>query len=211
MTVHDYTKVTVSTILLGRLFSHITIKDAGYKTPCWMWFPDKPHQYAFMYVDKVQYLVHRLMYCLFVEPISAESHTDHLCRVPCCVNPSHLEAVTPRENCLRGNSPSANNARKTHCVRGHEFTDDNIWWIGKENQYRKCRQCGLDYNRKYQTKDYSEIPKRIYNHTHCARGHERVEPNIRVRADGYVECKICQRMKKYERRTRRLQAGLPRD
>lgn len=27
---------------------------------------------------------------------------DHLCRTPSCVNPDHLEPVTPRQNVLRG-------------------------------------------------------------------------------------------------------------
>ena len=35
------------------------------------------------------------------ELIPKGMHTDHLCRNPPCVNPNHLEIVTPRENCHR--------------------------------------------------------------------------------------------------------------
>jgi hypothetical protein len=34
--------------------------------------------------------------------IPADLQLDHLCRVRNCVNPAHLEPVTPRENVRRG-------------------------------------------------------------------------------------------------------------
>lgn len=210
MTVHDYTKVTISTTLLSRLFSHITVKDTGYKTPCWMWFPEKPHQYAFMYVNKVQYLVHRLMYSLFVAPANPAMHTDHLCRIPCCVNPSHLEMVTPRINTLRGTSPSAKNAQKTHCIRGHEFTPDNVWKVGKDKRFRVCRTCSTDYIRRHKGFKRS-TPMPIRSDEHCFKGHPRTAETTRIRSNGYRECKICQRQKRDERRRQRIALGLPRD
>lgn len=41
---------------------------------------------------------HRLAYSLFVGSIPPGMEIDHLCRVPHCVRPEHLEAVTPKEN-----------------------------------------------------------------------------------------------------------------
>jgi hypothetical protein len=45
-------------------------------------------------------------------------HLDHLCRTRACVRPSHLEPVTPQENCLRGISPAAQQAKQTACRNG---------------------------------------------------------------------------------------------
>jgi hypothetical protein len=66
---------------------------------------------------------------------------DHLCRVPACVNPWHLEPVTHAENVRRGDSGRVNGARqraKTHCPSGHEYNEENTRvYSGK----RYCKQC----------------------------------------------------------------------
>jgi hypothetical protein len=71
--------------------------------------------------------------------LAAGIDVDHLCRVPGCVNSAHHEPVTHKENCLRGISPAANNARKTHCKHGHEFDEANTY-ITKTGG-RACRAC----------------------------------------------------------------------
>lgn len=82
---------------------------------------------------------HRFSYEIHKGPIPPKMHIDHLCRTPLCVNPYHLEIVTPKENTLRGIGPAAVNAQKTACKRGHPFTDRNTYRdkLGK----RACREC----------------------------------------------------------------------
>ena len=82
---------------------------------------------------------HRFAWELDNGPIADGMELDHLCRVHSCVRPSHMELVTHRENVLRGESPSARQARWTHCINGHEFTERNtrITPAGR----RKCRAC----------------------------------------------------------------------
>lgn len=98
---------------------------------------------------------HRAVYEVLVGPIPEGLTLDHLCHTrnpdcpggfTCphrrCVNPAHLEPVTGRENQLRSaNAPSAINARKTHCKRGHEFTPDNIYRQPAKPNKRYCVAC----------------------------------------------------------------------
>jgi hypothetical protein len=81
---------------------------------------------------------HRWSYEHFVGQIQPGTHIDHLCRNRKCVNPWHLELVTPRENVMRGLGPAAVNARKTHCIHGHPLTPDNIY---TSSGMRTCKIC----------------------------------------------------------------------
>lgn len=83
---------------------------------------------------------HRWAYEYFIGPIPDGLHLDHLCRNRRCVNPTHLEPVTVRENLLRGVGPSAMHARKTHCPAGHPYAGKNLYTNPKGARY--CRECG---------------------------------------------------------------------
>jgi hypothetical protein len=79
---------------------------------------------------------HRIAYELLVGSIPDGLTIDHLCRVRLCVNPAHLEPVTMRENILRGESPTAKNARKTTCDQGHPLRVRPAY-----PSTRMCRTC----------------------------------------------------------------------
>ena len=66
-------------------------------------------------------LAHRVAWEIAFGPIPEGLVIDHLCREKLCVNPNHLDPVTQRINVLRGVGPIAQNAVKTHCVRGHPY------------------------------------------------------------------------------------------
>lgn len=80
---------------------------------------------------------HRVSYTLAYGPIPEGLTLDHLCRVRHCIAPEHLEAVTNAENVRRGRLNDWQRV-KTHCPRGHAYTEENTsWWKGR----RSCRTC----------------------------------------------------------------------
>lgn len=114
---------------------------------CWLWLGS---------IDRCGYgkmcnrrdresLAHRNSYRAFVGPIPQGLEIDHLCKVRCCVNPLHLQAVTHRENVVRGDaatSPNLYNRRKTYCKRGHELAGENLRVkIYKGKKSRLCLIC----------------------------------------------------------------------
>ena len=107
----------------------------------WLWNdPPGTEGYAQVHYNGRSRHVHRLMYELLVGAVPEGLVLDHLCRERTCVRPDHLEPVTNRENILRGVSPSARNAVKTHCVHGHEFTQENTYAYTRLGK-RECRTC----------------------------------------------------------------------
>jgi hypothetical protein len=136
------------------------------KEGCWVWTGKKtPGGYGQIQAGgrgSGMAYVHRITYEIFVAPIRAGLRIDHTCHtkalqdgtcaggVTCrhraCVNPSHLQAVTQRENLLRGNTGPAANAAKTHCIKGHPFSGPNL--ILRKSGVRECRTCANARRRK---------------------------------------------------------------
>lgn len=90
---------------------------------------------------------HRAAYALFCEPVPDDLEIDHLCHVPSCVNPAHLEPVTRQENMRRapktglrlgGLANGERQKRKTHCPQGHEYAA-NLALTPKG--WRYCMEC----------------------------------------------------------------------
>lgn len=84
---------------------------------------------------------HRLAYEALVGPVAGDLEVDHLCRVPACCNPAHLEPVTTRVNQLRApGSLAAVNVTKTHCPAGHPYSDENTLAVSGRRQCRTCNR-----------------------------------------------------------------------
>lgn len=83
---------------------------------------------------------HRYVYELAYGPIPAGLTLDHLCRNVRCVRPEHLEAVTHRENILRGNGLTAREAKQRFCKHGHTPSNTRVE-LRRGHLMRSCKTC----------------------------------------------------------------------
>ena len=119
---------------------------------CWLWNRYIDRQGYGMTSSREHRYAHRLVYSQRVGPIEPGMVLDHTCHSDdgacaggpsCkhrrCVNPAHLEPVTPRENIMRSRSFMAARATQTHCIHGHEFTPENTYV--RKDGCRQCKEC----------------------------------------------------------------------
>lgn len=112
---------------------------------CWLWVGARSGGgYGYLWNSSLKRVqrAHRIAYELFHGAIPAGRELDHRCNIPACVNPAHLMATTHRANILRSHAPHAENARKTHCIRGHLLNGDNVYQR-RDRRGRMCRRCSL--------------------------------------------------------------------
>lgn len=99
---------------------------------CWLWIGSVNNcGYGGIWKDGVCAKAHRVSYEMAKGKIPPGLDIDHKCKQRCCVNPDHLEAVTEAENVRRSST-------KTHCLRGHEFNEENMFYSGGNRLCRKC-------------------------------------------------------------------------
>jgi len=127
---------------------------------CWLWTASL-NQAGYGQINPggggIPLRAHRVTYEWLVGPIPEGLELDHLCRNRACVNPKHLEAVTHRENILRGESPMAVRARDTACPRGHPYDEANTYRYA--NGTRRCRACDRRLDRERQPRNRAEYSR----------------------------------------------------
>ena len=118
--------------LAPRFWQRVDQKDG-----CWLWKGSLTvYGYGqFQPARGKSYRAHRLAWEIARGPVPEGLVLDHLCRNRACCNPDHLEPVTHRENVLRGVGPSAQNAARLTCSKGHSFDS-----VGSKGE-RRCIQC----------------------------------------------------------------------
>lgn len=123
-----------------RFWSSVTLKGYG---ECWEWRGTK-QRYGVFSVNKKKVYAHRFSWELFHKTsIPLGLVVDHMCGNKFCVNPSHLQVVTQKENVRV--STTKTNASKTHCYKGHSLSDA---YIRNNHSKRICRICSAENQRK---------------------------------------------------------------
>ena len=101
-------------------------------------------------------LTHRVAYKLSGNELPDDLMLCHDCDNPPCCNPSHHFPGTGADNmadcAAKGRTRGGEfHAKKTHCKRGHEYTDENTYRPPGKNE-RWCRTCQREHNRNFKAK-----------------------------------------------------------
>ena len=130
----------------GSLPRHIRRDIAPNETGCWQWTRSLSRDgYGWASLNDRTCQAHRLVYELLRGAVPDGLILDHICRNRACVNPDHLEPVTPRENLLRSSLTPAGAKVCARC--GGEFS-----MIGKAKPQRRCLPCADAWRRQYSKK-----------------------------------------------------------
>lgn len=119
---------------------------------CWNWIAGKISTgYGELKINGMDLLAHRVSYEIHKGKIPDGLELDHLCRNRICVNPNHLEAVTHKQNNVRGMvglKTGLKQKSKTHCPLGHPYSGDNLY-INNKTYKRACKKCHCISQKEY--------------------------------------------------------------
>jgi hypothetical protein len=137
--------ILISVKTVRRVVAHF-----GKPGECWPWTGSRDAAgYGHVTVRTVEgstsVMAHRIAYEFLVGPIPFGKQLDHTCRSTGCINPAHLEPVSPFDNVHRSDGLAALNSEKTHCKRGHPLTAGNL--RTDKRPWRLCRQCARERDR----------------------------------------------------------------
>lgn len=148
---------------LPEVLARVDINENG----CWIWRQSKTQDgYGRTHLNGWTGMAHTIAYRMRVGPIPNGMQLDHLCHTAvaatcqdgkdcphrACVNPAHLEPVTPQENSRRS-AP----AQRSHCPQGHPYEGWNL--ITDDKGRRKCRACMAERTRRWEERAGYVKPK----------------------------------------------------
>jgi len=134
-----------------RVMSKVRIDESG----CWIWTASKRRRgYGRVHLPEslghLDGASHRVVWLALRGAIPENHVLDHDGPTGChrhdCVNPDHMQVATCRTNVVvTGTGFAAINARKTSCMRGHPFNEENT--VRLRSGGRGCRPCRREYDR----------------------------------------------------------------
>lgn len=181
------------TLVAARVVLRFTLEEGH-----WIFQGTKPNGYGQVWNGERVIGAHVAAYQLFKGPIPNGLEIDHLCRVPACINPEHLEAVTHTVNMQRGIR-----ATKPHCAQGHLLSGHNMYRTA--NGHRHCRRCNADAHRRVAKRQGRTLLLPSALRTHCPKGHPYDAKNtIRGSRANSRRCATCHRDKERARYHRKV-------
>lgn len=161
--------------------------------------PFEKHGYLYVKIGGKDRRVHRLVAAAFLQAETGKPVVRHLDGNRANNEVTNLAWGTSSENALDTIAHGRHtNTNKTHCNRGHEFAEGNIYWNRGKRQCRACWRA-----RMLEHKGSLEVPSA--KKTHCKSGHEFTPENTyRYLRNGSWRrhCRACQSISHQNRRTR---------
>lgn len=102
-------------------------KKVNKTTTCWLWTGSLNRGYGRFGVDGKLKYAHKLIYEQTYGILPKGKQLDHICRARACVNPTHLEIVSNRENVSRGKRSKLNTS-KTSVFTGVSWNTKRKRW-----------------------------------------------------------------------------------
>lgn len=122
-------------------------------TGCYLWLGTMDYKgYGRIKIDGRFRSAHRTAYEMVRGPIPDGLTIDHLCRMPSCINPDHMETVSMRENILRAYAAKWGT---THCRKGHPKIPENR--VAKGGGF-VCLICQREHGRRMWRKHHA-VPR----------------------------------------------------
>lgn len=92
--------------IADRILASVDVISLGHDTPCWIWMladsgNGRGGGYPRMKLNGRTVAAHIVSYVNVNGYVPGNKQIDHVCRNRLCVNPDHLEMVTPKRNAIR--------------------------------------------------------------------------------------------------------------
>lgn len=198
------------------------------KTPtCWLYGHGSPKSYLHFYYgskpNKKKLGAHRLSFQLSKGSIGAGLVVDHICCVPRCVNPDHLQLVSRGENVRLGIERKGVGQYGRGCAVHGQSSYQQLSRVSKNRVSYKIWRCDICYKiarRKLEHKKRQALfaegifRSRFAVSIFCPNGHRRTKDTVRWAGRGggakRLVCRICDadKQKRAGERIRRAK-GIP--
>lgn len=133
---------------MKRFWNKVNIKGPD---DCWEWIAGRNNTgYGSFTLNRTSTSSHRVAWLLTQTEIPEGMVVMHSCDNRLCCNPAHLSLGTQKQNMHDKLAKGRDyNLRKTHCVHGHEFTEENTYYSKGivAERVRHCKTCVLLRNK----------------------------------------------------------------